>query len=185
MTYLCACRNPLEKRPPDSNQLFDPEVLDYFNISWLEKPENALNEKQYVDGFYTYEASFSSLTECLNYRNNCFAQFQDRDYLTFYRVATDSHGEFWNHTICCIMTQSENPDDFMVVSGDRIVFEIYFTTEEIGEYDDQHSAYSVFEVNCLSMIINTSKTYYNEFVMKITLNNHYNHYYMSSSDTTA
>ena len=62
--------------------LFDKKVLAAYELSWLEKPENVTEEKQYISSneYYVYEAKISSFQAYEEYANGVLDLFFEKNY---------------------------------------------------------------------------------------------------------
>ena len=182
LTGLCACRNPLEKRPPDSDQLFDPEVLDYFNISWLEKPENALNEEQHRDGsYYVYRANYATIEDFYSYTQLIFQSFLDKGYVTFFQTDVQSTGELWTLEYTCILQQSIDLEDFFVNNARNILYyRVYYTTSPNTQYNEEYDGYELQSISRISFVFDQQNPETGFFSCIMRLGNPYDRYICNS-----
>ncbi len=138
----------------ESTELFSEEVLQEFDIPWLSKPEGAANEVQYRDHCtYCYEATINTQYEFTSYVEDIFKEFSERNYTIANYYETVIKGEAWS-TQYGFNIAFDKSKTYMVYQGEGIkVCDLYYTTQPLGEFNDEIGGRVVTNVKYLSFVL--------------------------------
>lgn len=115
--------------------LFDEKVLIKYEISWLKKPQNAVNERQYADSdSYVYDCELSSIEECLSYAEEVFTNFKNGNYVLAYCV--NMIDDIWEKP-CYEVELSDNLEDYCgsadLAADGFASYQFFYSTTPISE----------------------------------------------------
>ena len=163
---LSGCGSPY----PNEDGLFHATVLEYFDIPWLTKPENVVNENEYFyHNYYAYEATIPLEDDYLAYCQSLIDRFRLDAYNTGYFADNFDEGDFWfGRTVYVISPSADINDYFSTLSNDQVkICSIYFTRSLLQPYDEVYRGYPISELHRISI------RYYHEpsagFNLQITL----------------
>lgn len=128
---------------PDSDDLFDPEVLDYYNLSWLEKPQGAQNEQSKNNGDdkdanHVYTCTVESRDVFEEYAAGVFQSLKDSGYSVAKFFRRQTSGALWTLVYWDEALTSDNLEDYKKGYTTETYaehdYKFYFSIEEPGEY---------------------------------------------------
>ena len=173
--------SPQEETKIDKN-LFDDDILEAYNIPWLQKPDEAINERQYFDGHYTYEANFQEYDDYTEYYTSVFTQFQEKGYSLFRETGYDSHGELWSHYTCGFLESIENPNEALLEHSYMVNYNVYYTPSPLGDYDTEHDGYTADNIKYLIFMCSKERNENGLFTFYLYLAAGREHYYVQTAD---
>lgn len=114
--------------------LFDERVLKKYEISWLEKPQNAVNENQYISGetLYVYECEIDDKETFEKYVQNVFNNFKERNYTVAHFVRYVNamiNGSYLE------VAESEKLSDYIRDNDSFVNYSFYYSTETVEEME--------------------------------------------------
>lgn len=120
--------------------LFDEKVLKKYEVSWLEKPKNAINERQYIEGnFYIYECQLNENEQFENYTERIFQLFVSGGYTLGYEASKYNYGdEFWNSDEHSLIKFSNNISDYRSTSTKWSCYIFYYTLQPKDALEPLH-----------------------------------------------
>lgn len=113
--------------------LFDERVLKKYEISWLEKPKDAVNEKQYISGsFYMYECEIDDKETFEKYVQNVFNNFKERNYSVAHYV---SYVNAMIKGSYLVVAESDKLSDYIRGTDSVVHYSFYYSTETVEEME--------------------------------------------------
>lgn len=171
---------------PDSDDLFDPEVLDYYNLSWLEKPQGAQNEQSKNNGddkdtihFYTCTVESREVFE--EYAAGVFHALKDGDYSVARLLNKNSSGVLWTRVSWDEVLVSDNLEDYKKGYTTETYaehhYQFYFSIEEPGEY------YKEYHGQILPKACSITIRYYDQYEQSPSFEHNFQMYVSYASNT--
>lgn len=149
--------------------LFDEKVLKKYDISWLEKPQNAVNEKQYSDSdSYNYECELKSVEESLSYIEEVFNNFKERNYTVAHSIrAVDNALQDLYYEVA----ESNNLTDFCEENNISYFYKFFYNSKPLNEIE-KNSINHRIEIGSRYLIVKCSKikNENNSYLLSIILN---------------
>lgn len=149
--------------------LFDKRVLKRYEISWLEKPLNATNERKYADSdSYNYECELKSIEECLAYIEEVFNNFKDRNYTVAHSVrAIDNALQDLYYEVA----ESNNLNDFCEENNISYFYKFFYNSKPLNEIE-KNSVDDRIEIGSRYLIVKClkAKNENNKYLLSIVLN---------------
>lgn len=176
--------SPQEATKIDKN-LFDDDILEAYNVPWLQKPDDAINERQYVDGHYIYEAYFQEYEEYTEYYTSVFTQFQEKGYSLFCETGYDSHGELWSHYTCGFLKPINDPTEALSTHETMVRYDLYYTTSPFGNFDREHNGYKLDDIEFLTFISYTEPAENGLYQFTLRFGAGREHYYVQTADAAS
>lgn len=109
-----------------SGNLFDKNVLEHYELTWLEKPVIVSEENQYinqVERSYIYECKFADTVHFQGYVENVFNNFLTKDYSLAYLLRDSSfYSDPYNR-----VKLSENISDFKSINTKTTLYTFYYS----------------------------------------------------------
>lgn len=150
--------------------LFDEKVLKKYEVSWLEKPKNAINERQYTEGgLYVYECELNSVDECEFYAEWVFNNFKLNDCTVAYAYEMVRYQMFDTYYR---LEVSDNLIDYRSsadLKTDNLAnYEFYYSTKSVEEMQEKFGG-KVFGSRFLIISFIKDKDSENKFIMTMSL----------------
>ena len=141
------------KFKPISTELFSDEVLYYFSIPWLTKPEGATEEVQTKgSSSYEYEAKMLNEEDFNRYLENVFNEFSSRDYTLTNYCRHLSVGEAFSYQTYYYLAFSEEKTYNFKTSDGNTFYKLYFTRTPLGRHNDEVGGYEIEDVSLMEFI---------------------------------
>lgn len=151
--------HPIPSLVEGESDLFSPAVLEYYEIPWLQKPDNVSHETAKIEySWYSFRARIVSEEAYLHYVQTVFDKLVNGNYTIGYFVTSGSDGELWTSISYYIYSTSNNLQDYFAHLSDEnyLFFELFYTVIPPEAYDESHDAYPLKEVRNLN--INLTRT---------------------------
>ncbi len=131
-----------------NGNLFDMVVLDRYELSWLEKPKNIENEKQYINqerSCYVYECDFQEVMQAETYVESTFNSSILKNYTLAYLLHDNSaYQDTFNR-----VKISENIADYRNIENNIISYTFYYSSKE---KETLTSLAEGLNIGCLSVL---------------------------------
>lgn len=164
--------------------LFDSDILQSHNISWLQKPSGAFDEQEYIDGGFRYNANFTEFHYFSDYCTSVFQQFKNNDTQTYFPIGYDSHGELWNYESCCILSVADNLEECKYKWDEpqnEELYTIYYSPKNYGTYNAEHDGYTLSDVYRLVFCCTLNPDENGHYNFQLTLEYAFDHYYVRTT----
>lgn len=146
--------------------LFDEKVLIKYEISWLKKPRNAVNEKQYCEQFYyIFECEIFDIENFEEYAETVFKNFKLGNYTIAHYVRTV---DIMPQPLFCEVAQSDELPDYCKVYDDEICYTFYYSTQTVEKMKEKDNA-KIFGDRSLEIVFLNNITDKGMYKMKIRL----------------
>ena len=143
---FCGCKS---KKMNLSEDLFDEKVLEYYNLSWLIKPEGAENEASVNEGTddnprHLYSCNIENYEQFTDYVSYVFNTLYSNNYhvARFVKLNNNWLRNFLSFNSWDEVASSENRDEYSrsyVSNGeDYHEYIIYFSAKKLGKYEDEY-----------------------------------------------
>lgn len=150
VTFASSCIIDLK---PKSTELFSDEVLSYFSIPWLTKPEGAIEEVQTKgSSSYEYEAKMLNEEDFNRYLENVFNEFSSRDYTLANYCRHLTVGEAFSYQTYYYLAFSEEKTYKSRVWYGDTYYRLYFTRTPLGGHNDEIGGYEIKDISMMEFV---------------------------------